>query len=76
MADLSPYFEENEEIPSLRSNSNSLGGDYGDHPTKPFITLPNDPAPVRESKKVKEVYAMVRNHLNKEDDGLPNSYRN
>jgi len=48
----------------------------GDHPTKPFITLPNDLAPVRESKKVKEVHAMVRNHLNKEDDELSSSYRN
>jgi len=76
VADLSPYFEENEEIPSLRSNSNSLGGDDGNHPTKPFITLPNDPAPVRESKKVKKVHSMVRNHLNKEENGLSSSYRN
>ena len=45
----------------------------GDHPTKPFITLPNDPTLVREPKKV---HAMVRNHLNKEDDGLPNLYQN
>ena len=76
MADLSPHFEENEEIPSLRSNFYSLRGDDGDHPTKPFITLPNDPAPVGESNKAKEVHDMVRNHLNKEDDGMPSSNRN
>jgi len=44
VADLSPYFEENEEIPSLMSNSNPPGEDDGDHPTKPSKTIANDPS--------------------------------
>jgi len=74
VANLSPYFEENDEIPSLRSNSNSLGEDDGDHPTKPSITLVNDPSPARESKEIKEVHALVRNHVYKEESELPSSY--
>ena len=34
VADLSPYHEESEEIPNLRSNSHQAGEDDGDLPTK------------------------------------------
>jgi len=74
VADLSPYFEENEGIPSLRPNSNPPGEDDGDHPTKPSITIGNDPSPARESKEVKEVHALVKNHMYKEESELPSSY--
>ena len=39
-ADLSPYFKRNEEILSLRSNSNQPGKNDGDHLSKPLETLP------------------------------------
>ena len=44
VADLSPYYDEDEEISSLRSNSSQAGEDDGDHPTK-------DP---KEAEKVKK----------------------
>jgi len=75
VADLSPYFEENEEIPSFRSNSNSPREDDGDHLTKPSLTLTNDPSPARKSKEVKEFHAEVRNHVYKEESELPISHR-
>ena len=31
MADLSPYYDDNEELPSLRSNSNLVRDNDGDH---------------------------------------------
>ena len=31
VADLSPYFDEAEELPSLRTNSSQVGKDDGDH---------------------------------------------
>ena len=45
VADLSPYYDESEEIPSLRPNSSQVREDDGDQPIK-------DP---KEAKKVKEV---------------------
>jgi len=71
VADLSPCFEENKEISSLRPKSNQPGEDDEDHPSKPLETLP---AKVMESKKVREVHAMVRNHLNKEDNEQASSF--
>jgi len=53
--------------------NNSKKANDGDHPTKLF---PNGPTPVMESKKVREVHAMVRNYLNKEDDGQSSSSGN
>jgi len=47
----------------------------GDHPTRPSTTMANDPSPARESKEVKEVHALVRNHVYKEESELPTSYR-
>jgi len=60
----------------LRSNSNPPGEDDGDHPTIPLASLANGPAPVTESKKVREVHATVKNYLNKEDDGQLSSFGN
>ena len=47
----------------------------GDHPSQPPITLSNNPPTVLEPKKVKEVHALVRNHLCKEEEQLSSSYR-
>jgi len=47
MADLSPYYEENEELLSLRSNSNEAKKDDGDHPTNQ-----RESTRVKESKKI------------------------
>jgi len=55
VADLRPYFDEDEEIPTLRSNSNQPEEDEGDHARKPLETLPNGPAEAKESKVIKEV---------------------
>ena len=41
-----------------------------------FGNPPNVPIQVMEPKKVREVHAMVRNHLNKEDDVQPSSFGN
>ena len=50
MADLSPYYDESEEIPSLRSNSHQAVEDDGDHPTK-------DP---KEAEKVKDAHEATK----------------
>ena len=76
VADLSPHFEENEEILSLSSNSNQHGEDDGDYLNKPLEMPPNGPAKVIESKKVREVHAMARNHMNKVDNEQASSSRN
>ena len=36
----------------------------GDHPSNAQITLPKDPPTAQELKEIKDVHAMVRNHLN------------
>jgi len=63
VADLSPYYDENEEIPSLRSNSSQVGEDDGDQP----IEAPKEAKGVKEvqeaSKDAKEVQLMVRKSL-------------
>ena len=38
VADLRPYVDESEDIPSLRSNSSQPGEDDGDHPIQPMET--------------------------------------
>jgi len=62
---VSTYYEESEEILSLRSNSNQAREDDGDYPRKPLDTLPHKPKPAKRSKKVKEFHVLVRNYLNK-----------
>jgi len=74
VADLSPYYEESEEILSLRSNSNYAREDDMDHLSKPLETLPNEPEPCKRSKEVKEVHSLVKNYLNKPGSELANSF--
>jgi len=73
VADLSPYYDPNDDIPSLRSNSHQAGEDDGDQPTKE----PKDDEKVKEVKKVakevKDIQAMVRNFTFQAQELLPNS---
>jgi len=72
VADLRPYFEEVEEIPSLRSNSNQPREGDGDHPSNssnPLKTFPNGPAQVMESSMIKGIQPLVRNVLNSQTVG-------
>jgi len=73
VADLRPYFDENEEIPSLRSNSIQLEEDDGDHLSQPLETHSNAPSPVMKSSLVKGVQVLVKNMLNSPDSGLVSS---
>ena len=71
VADLRPYFDEDEAIPSLRSNSNPPGEDDGDHLSKPLETLPHAPNQFMGSSLIKEVQVLVRNMLNSQTVGWP-----
>jgi len=73
VADLRPYHDENEAIPSLRPNSTQPGEDDGDHLTMSLETFPNDPNPDMRSSTVKEVQMVVRNLLNNSDSKLASS---
>ena len=73
VADLSPYYDENEEIPSLRSNFNPLGEDDRDHPSQPLLTPTTDPPTVLEPKRVKDVHALVRNQVYKPEEEMVSS---
>jgi len=60
VADLSPYFDPSDELPSLRTNSHQVGEDDGDQPT----LEPKEDEEVKGVqnmlKEVKDVQAMVR----------------
>ena len=60
VADLSPYFDEDEELPSLRSNSHLAGENDGDHQ----VQTPNAAIKLKEDQKrpkeVKEIALMFR----------------
>jgi len=64
VADLSPYYDENEELPSLRSNSNQTGGYDKNHPIEPYDLHPSSPQESIRRKEVKEVHGLVRDSLN------------
>ena len=70
VADLGPYFDEEEEMPSLRSNSNQPGEDEWGHPSKPLEALPSGPMQVKKSAMIKEGEVMVRNTLDNLDSWL------
>jgi len=61
VADLRPYFDEEQEIQSLRSNSNQPGEGDSDHPpnsSNPLRTFPNGPAQLMESSMIKGSQAL------------------
>ena len=76
VADLSPYYDESEEISSLRSNSSQVGEDDGDQPIKD----PKEDKGVKEvqeaAKDAKEVQLMVSNALAHPDRQGGSSSRN
>jgi len=55
VAEIRPYFAEEEEIPSLSSKSNQPREDDRGHLPKSFETLPDGPTQVKESKVIKKV---------------------
>jgi len=76
VADLRPYVDESEEIPSLRSNSSQPGEDDRDHPIQPVedhVTILNQ---VQRSSIAKEVQVLVRNELDHSDSEGCNSSEN
>jgi len=76
VSDLSRYYDESEDIPSLRSNSHQAGEDDGDHRTK-------DPKGAEEAKEAQEaikdakgIQTMVRNLVFQAQNILPSSPEN
>ena len=63
MADLRPYVDENEEIPSLRSNSSQPGEDDGNHPIQPLETQTSVQNQAKGSSIVKDVQMLLKNWL-------------
>ena len=76
VADLSPYYEEDEELPSLRSNSNQTGEYDGDHLHDSSNLSPTTLKESNTTNEVKEVQAMVKNIMNNTHEPLLNSDRN
>ena len=76
MANLSPHYDENEEISSLRSNFNLAGENDGDHQAK----LSNATEEVKEVQRsvneVKEIHAIARNALPQNYSLLSSSTKN
>jgi len=70
-AGLSPYYKENEELPSLRLNSNQAGKYDGDHLLEPFDLQPLSTQEPTSIKEVKKVHALVRDALNQSNNSLP-----
>ena len=73
VADLSPYYDPNDDLPSLRSNSHQAGEDDGDQGTIEPMDEEETKEATKVTKEVKEVYALVRNITNSCLDLLPDS---
>ena len=67
VADLRPYVDESEEIPSLRSNPSQLRGDDGDHPIQPVEDQVTAQSHVQRSSIAKEAQLLARNALDLTD---------
>jgi len=63
VADLSPYHDESEEIPSLRSNSHQAEEDDGDHHTKGSKDAEEVKEVQKVAKDVKGIHMMVKSLL-------------
>jgi len=63
VADLSPYYKDSQELPSLRANSNQEGGADGDQGAKDSC----DPDEIQRAclslEEIKKAMLMVREHL-------------
>ena len=60
VVDLSPYYDEDEQFPSVRSNSNQSGEYDGDHPLEPFEDQLASLGDSTRTKEVKEVHTLVQ----------------
>ena len=76
VADLSPYYDENEEILSLRSNSHQAWEDDGDHPTKGPKEAERVKVGQEATKDAKGIQTMVKNLLFQAQNILPSSPEN
>jgi len=63
VADLSPYYDENDEISSLRSNSNLVRENDRDHQNNESNAAEEVKEVQRSVKEIKKIQAMVRNAL-------------
>ena len=59
MADLSPYYDETEDLRSLRTNSSQAGEDDGDHPKDKPKAVQDKPKIVQVQMSCKEVEFLV-----------------
>jgi len=75
VADLSPYYDEDEQFSSLRSNSNQSEEYDGDHPLEPFEDQPASLEDSTSTKEVKEVHALVQEVANQPVHLPPSSTR-
>jgi len=67
VADLSPYYDEDEELPSLRSNSNQVGENDGDHHEQAPSIQPARPHIHSSHKEVKNIHSLVKNTVEHSD---------
>jgi len=67
VAGLRHHFDEDEEIPSLRLNTNQPGEDNADRIRTHVETLPNGPTQAKEYKVIKDVQAMDISCIDKSD---------
>jgi len=61
VADLSPYYDEDEEILSLRSNSNQAGENDGEHHDQALEDQQDSPHIHSTPKEVKNIHVLVKN---------------
>jgi len=76
VADLRPYVDGSEEIPSLRSNSSQPGEDDGDHPIQPMETQTIVQDHAKGFSQVKEVQMVLKNWLDHPDSKVGSSFGN
>ena len=76
VADLSPYYDKDDQFPSLRSNSNQSEEYDGDHPLEPSEDQGTHLRDPTNSKEVKEVHAMVQEAIKHASHMLPSTDRN
>ena len=73
VADLSPYYDEDEQFPCLRSNSNQSREYDGDHLLEPFEDQPASLGDSTSTKEIKEVHVLVQEVTNQPVHLLPSS---
>jgi hypothetical protein len=75
MADLSPYHDEDEGLPSLRTNSKQPGGNDRDHHLDPLEDHQASIKKPSNTQEIKQVHMLVQEVINLPMHLLPNSDR-